>query len=231
MKNQLQNLYKTRFSGDELINKKNRIWQVLCANWFQRYIPLPPHTCPSSKPLITVVDMAAGYCEFINNIEADYKYAVDLNPDILKYASESITAIVGTPLDMAAKVGIETVDAVFLSNFLEHLDTKELVSEVFAQAKSLLRTGGRLLILQPNIKYTGGKYWDFFDHKLPLTENALLECAEIHGFRTVACVKKFLPYTTKSTLPKAPWIVKLYCKLMPFSGWLFGEQSFLVFEK
>jgi SAM-dependent methyltransferase len=142
-----------------------------------------------------------------------------------------VTAIVGTIQDSAEQIGFETVDAVFCSNFLEHLDTKEAISDIFSVTKQLLRKGGRMLILQPNIKYTGGKYWDFFDHKTPLTEDALVECAAIHGFKTVKVIKKFLPYTTKSALPKAPWIISLYIKLMPFSGMIFGEQSFLVFEK
>ncbi len=27
-----------------------------------------------------------------------------------------------------------------------------------------------MLVLQPNIRYVGGAYWDFLDHHLPLTD-------------------------------------------------------------
>ena len=86
-------------------------------------------------------------------------------------------------------------------------------------------------ILTPNIRYVGGKYWDFYDHITPITEKALIEAGELCGFRVRKCIKKFLPFTTKSRLPKAPWIVRMYLRLMPLSGWFFGEQSFLILQK
>jgi len=228
MSEKIRDLYSTRFSGEETLAKKNKMWQTLCNHFFSKWLSDVAITCDGKY---TIVDVAAGYCEFINNISADYKYAIDLNPDVVKFAASDVTAIVGTVNDIQDEIENGTVDAVFMSNFLEHLDSKEQISDVFARVKTLLKSGGRALVLQPNIKYIGGKYWDFFDHKLPLTENALIECAEIHGYKTIACIKKFLPYTTKSALPKAPWIIALYCKMMPLSGWFFGEQSFLVFEK
>lgn len=90
---------------------------------------------------------------------------------------------------------------------------------------------GGVLILTPNIKFVGGKYWDFFDHITPITESALIEAAEAAGFKTERVVKKFLPFTTKSRLPQASWIVRLYLRLMPLSGMVFGEQSLLLFRK
>ena len=51
----LSKLYKKRFEGE--LYKKNEIWKVLCSSFFQKYI--------TEKDL--VVDIGAGYCEFINN--------------------------------------------------------------------------------------------------------------------------------------------------------------------
>lgn len=96
---------------------------------------------------------------------------------------------------------------------------------------SLLEKGGDVWILTPNIRYVGGKYWDFYDHITPITDKALIEAAELIGYRVKKCIPKFLPYTTKSALPQAAWIVRLYLKLMPLSGMVFGEQSFLVLSK
>lgn len=229
MEDKLQTMYNARFSGEEVHRKRNKIWEALCANYFQNWIP--PSIFEEGNSKTTIVDVAAGFCEFINNIKAGNKIAIDLIPDTTKYASGDVTVIIESAFNLVECLGTEAADVVFISNFLEHLDTKEQVSDIFAQAKLVLRTGGRLLILQPNIKYTGGKYWDFFDHKLPLTEDSIIECAGLHGYKTVKCVKRFLPYTTKSRFPQAKWIVALYCKMMPLSGCFFGEQSFIVFEK
>lgn len=91
--------------------------------------------------------------------------------------------------------------------------------------------GGKLIILTPNIKYVKGKYWDFFDHITPITENSLIEILELNNFKIIKCQKKFIPYTTKSKLPQSDWIVWLYLKLMPFSSFFFGEQSLIVAQK
>ena len=58
-------------------------------------------------------------------------------------------------------------DLVFMSNYLEHLDTADSVIEQLRVARRLLRAGGRVIVLQPNIKLVGGAYWDFIDHRVP----------------------------------------------------------------
>jgi len=95
----------------------------------------------------------------------------------------------------------------------------------------MLEEGGEVWILTPNIRYTGAKYWDFYDHITPVTEKSLIEQAELAGYKVRICIPKFLPFTTKSRFPQAQWIVRLYLKLMPLSGKIFGEQSFLALSK
>jgi len=97
-------------------------------------------------------------------------------------------------------------------------------------AFAILRPGGRVLILQPNIRLTGGKYWDFIDHQTALTERSLAEAAMMAGFRTSQVVTRFLPYTTKSRLPKQPWLVKAYLSFPPI-WWLLGKQTLYLGEK
>lgn len=86
-----------------------------------------------------------------------------------------------------------------------------------------------MLILQPNIKYTKGAYWDFIDHKVPLTDQALVEAGEMCGLRTIVNIPRFLPYTTKSKLPKHPLLIWLYLKVMPVSGFFYGTAVFFGF--
>lgn len=219
---QLKALYENRFNSDKELSMKNGIWETLCRHFFQKYI----------KREDVVADVGAGYCEFINNIQASKKYAIDLNPDVINYASHEV-AVLNQPIDeLNGVLGENSVDVFFVSNFLEHLDSKQQVLEIICDLRDMLKDGGRILILQPNIKYVKrGRYWDFFDHKLPITDEALIELAGMLGLKVVKCIPKFLPYTTKNAMPKNSKVIWLYLKLMPMSSFLFGEQSFLVLQK
>ena len=59
----------------------------------------------------------------------------------------------------------------------------------------MLRSDGRLLVLMPNLRYVGGRYWDYFDHHLPLTHASLVEGLEMSGFSADRVIPRFLPYT------------------------------------
>ncbi len=86
------------------------------------------------------------------------------------------------------------------------------------------------MVLQPNIRLTGGRYWDFLDHKTPITEKSLEEAASLVGFRTKRLVTRFLPYSTKSKLPQSPILVRWYLRLPP-AWWLLGRQTLYVGTK
>ena len=85
------------------------------------------------------------------------------------------------------------------------------------------------MILQPNIRYCYRDYWMFFDHITPLDHHSLAEALETSGFRVVQSIARFLPYTTKSNLPKSRALVKAYLRL-PVAWRLFGQQAFVVAE-
>ena len=175
--------------------------------------------------------MAAGYCDFINNIRfSGQKVALDVNPDVQTHAAFDVKAVVGGIERLPELFQAGEVSVFFMSNFLEHI-TKEQIKCLLEDCLELLEDGGEVWILTPNIRYTGGKYWDFFDHITPISEKALCEIAVATGFSVKKCVRRFLPFTTKSALPKAAWLVRLYLKLMPFSGMVFGEQSFIILQK
>jgi SAM-dependent methyltransferase len=215
---ELDKLYNQRFPETALA-QKHAIWEVLCSDFFSRYV----------KPTDTVVDIGAGYCEFINNIRAGSKIAVDLNPDVRRFAASDVR-VINESCTAIRELASNSVDVVFMSNFLEHLPNKELVLETFRESQRILRPGGRVMILQPNIRYLPGEYWDYFDHHTPLTERSLTEGLLLAGLEPTTVIARFLPYTTKSRLPQAPWLVRLYLKLSP--AWrLFGKQAFVVATK
>jgi len=211
-------IYKIRFSEKELAFK-SALWLVLCRDFFQQYIPREA----------TVLDLGAGFCEFINNIKAKAKYAVDLSEETGRFAGPDIVVYKtpGNRLDMFAD---NSLDVVFTSNFFEHIPTKKEISEILQEVYRVLRPGGLFLILQPNIKYLYADYWDFFDHYTPLSHLSMCEALRISGFSIVKCLPKFLPYTTKSAMPKALILVKLYLHI-PLIWRLFGKQMFIVAMK
>jgi len=213
--NNLDQLYQQRFPEAELA-QKNAIWKVLCADFFQRYVDVGD----------TVVDIGAGYCEFINNIRASRKIAVDLNPDVRHFAAADVE-VINAPCTEIAQIESGSVDAVFMSNFLEHLPDKTAVLETFREAHRILRDGGRIIVLQPNIRFLPGEYWDFFDHHTPLTDRSLVEGLQLAGFTPSVVLPRFLPYTTKSRLPKATALVRMYLRFPPI--WrLLGKQALVV---
>lgn len=211
-------LYKARFPEQEL-PRKNAIWQVLCQHFFQRYV----------APTDTVVDLACGYGEFINNIRAGEKIAVDLNPDSASFLAPGIR------FEQADATGVGAVlqgqaDIVFTSNFLEHLADKAALETLLGQVLEALKPGGRYLVMGPNLRYLPGKYWDFYDHHLGLTHLSLCEVLNNIGFELELCIDRFLPYTTQGALPTHPALVRAYLAV-PFVWRLLGKQFFIVARK
>jgi hypothetical protein len=92
------------------------------------------------------------------------------------------------------------------------------------------RRAGKLIVLQPNIRFTGGSFWDFIDHGVALTERSLVEAARLAGLRPIRLITKFVPYSTMGRLPQSPMLVRWYLRFPP--AWrLFGKQTLLVAER
>jgi SAM-dependent methyltransferase len=209
----LKVLYGNRFGAEEA--QRTDLWEVLCADFFQKWVP---HEA-------TVLDVAAGHCEFINNIRAGRRLAVDLNPDVLVRAAPGVEAFISRS-DAMADIETGSVDRVFISNFFEHIP-REVIISTLVEVKRVLRPDGKLMILQPNVRYCAKDYWMFFDHITPVDDRALTEALVATGYDVELCVPRFLPYTTKSRLPSGPGLVKLYLKV-PLAWRVLGAQAFVV---
>jgi SAM-dependent methyltransferase len=212
----LEKIYERRFGPD--IEFRQQMWQVLCQDFFQRYI---------GKDGV-VVDLAAGYCEFINHIQARKKIAVDINPDTRQYAGPDVQVIRSTSTDLSM-IERESVDTVFVSNFFEHL-TREQIVLTLQQVIQILKPGGKLLVLQPNFRYSYRDYWMFFDHITPIDDRGLAEAFEASGFTMQLCIPKFLPYTTKKSSPRSLLFLKIYLSI-PILWSLLGGQAFMLAVK
>lgn len=216
--NDLADLYKIRFAEAEL-PRKNAIWAVICRDFLQKFIPKDG----------VVVDVACGYGEFLNNIQARRKIAVDLNPDARNFLGKAVEFNLAKATDLGRIVDGEA-DVVFTSNFLEHLPDKKTLDDFLGQVKASLKPGGRYIILGPNLRYLPGEYWDFYDHHLGLTHLSLSEALQLSGFKVEFCVDRFLPYTTQGALPTHPLLVKLFLKF-PIAWKFLGKQFFIVAVK
>lgn len=224
----VKKLYQNRFLSsshlkereEENLRKRQEIWNVLCASFFDAYL----------EDVDTLLEIGAGYGEFINQAAplAKEKIVIDINPDTKKYVAENVRVLIENACDVPS-LSSASVDAIFMSNFLEHLPTKDDILALFRECHRLLKANGKILILNPNIRLVGGAYWDFFDHMLPLTEKSIQEALEISGFNITTCIPAFLPYTTKSALPTHPLLIKMYLAL-PFFWKFLGKQCFLVAE-
>jgi SAM-dependent methyltransferase len=213
----LKEVYEQRFDEADQAHKE-AIWQEL-GRYLQRYI----------APNARVVDIACDLGYFIRNISAGERWATDIR-DVGATLPPDVRFIRASGLDLAEVLPTNSFDLAFFSNYLEHLPTAEAVLEQLRVTFTLLKPGGRVLILQPNIRLIGGAYWDFIDHQTALTEKSLAEAATMAGFKTEQVITRFLPYTTKSRLPQHPLLVRAYLRVPP--AWLiFGKQTLYLGEK
>jgi SAM-dependent methyltransferase len=213
----LKEVYEQRFNEADQA-RKEAIWREL-GHFFQRFI----------EPNARVVDVACDLGYFIRNIKAADRWATDIR-DVASTLPPDVHFVRASGLDLAEVLPNESFDLAFFSNYLEHLASTEAVLQQLRVTFALLKPGGRVLILQPNIRLIGGAYWDFIDHQTALTEKSLAEAAVMAGFTTKQVIARFLPYTTKSRVPQHPLLVRAYLAFPP--AWLFfGKQTLYLGEK
>jgi SAM-dependent methyltransferase len=209
-------IYEKRFSGHE--NYRNRVWKILINDFFSKWI----------KSTDTILDLGCGYGEFINHIKCEVRHAMDLNP---KTKSLLDKEIIFHQQDCSESWEIvqNSLDLVFTSNFFEHLPNKESLDRTMGEIKKALKPTGRLIAMGPNISVLKGKYWDFWDHHVALSNQSLCELLQIYNFSIEQSESKFLPYNMVRVKERPLLLISLYLRI-PFLWKLFGKQ-FLVIAK
>src|ERR1051326_408067 len=210
-------IYRRRFENTS--DYRNQVWSVLTQFFFNRLIPAQA----------TVLDLGCGYGEFINQIRAARKIAMDLNPDVPKHLHPEIQHLCQ---DCSAEWPLSpgALDVVFTSNFFEHLADKEHLLRTLRQVWRCLKPGGSLIAIGPNIKHLAGKDWDVFDHHVMLTEASLGEALAISGFELQQVVERFLPFTMVNARRYPLWVVRVYLAT-PVLWRIFGRQFLVVARK
>jgi SAM-dependent methyltransferase len=210
----LPELYEARFDERE-VSAKDAVWQEI-VRYLHRYID-------RNAP---VLDLACDRGHFIRWVEAPERWATDIR-DMVHVLPSDVRFVQASGLDLSTELPRDDFGTIFMSNYLEHLDSSDAVIDQLRVVAGLLRPGGRVIVLQPNIRLVGARYWDFIDHKVALTERSLLEAAELAGLQTVDLVTRFIPYSTKGRLPTAPALVRAYLAFRP-AWWLMGKQTLYV---
>lgn len=214
---ELQSIYQRRFGGR--IEYRDKVWRALIKNFFQKYV----------RPTDVVLDLGAGYGEFINHITCGTKYAMDLNPDTAHRVGKDVE-IIAQDCAEPWPLSEDSLDIIFTSNFFEHLPDTEALARTLREAMRCLKSGGRIIATGPNIKYALGAYWDFIDHHIPLTERSLAEAFTHQGFSIETCIDKFLPFTMAYG-PQYPTIfLALYLRL-PLAWRILGKQFLVIGKK
>ncbi len=210
----LPELYDSRFDERE-VSARDAVWREI-VSYLQRYV----------DPDAPVLDIACDRGHFIRWVAASERWASDIR-DVESQLPADVRFIKGSGLHLAGMLPTGYFGTVFMSNYLEHLEGPEAVVEQLRIVRALLRPAGRVIVLQPNIRLVGPRYWDFIDHRMAITDRSLLEAAELAGLRAERLVTRFLPYSTKGRLPTHPWVVRAYLRVKP--AWLlFGRQSLFV---
>jgi SAM-dependent methyltransferase len=159
-----------------------------------------------------VVEIGAGYCDWINGVRAASRVAVDVWPELPRFAAPGVEAKV---LDVATdlrSLGTGEFGAVLASNILEHFEP-DAAARVVDDVAALLAPGGRFVIIQPNFRYAYRHYFDDYTHRSIFTDVSLSTLLRSRGFHIELCTPRFLPYSMKGTRTVIrPWLVRAYLR-------------------
>ena len=185
----------TRFPYDP---RRRVLWRTLVENVFQKQI----------KPDAVVLELGAGYGEFINAVRARRRLAVDQWEGLPRHLDQGVEALV-TPITQLDGVEDGTLDYVFSSNCFAHVPRPALL-DCLAQLRRKMKPGAILSIVQPNFKYCYREYFDDYTHVSIYTDRGLCDLLAAEGFNVIRCVPRFLPLTLKLRLPVHPLLIRLY---------------------
>lgn len=196
--------HAVRFGHDP---KRAVVWRALC-RYLQRFV----------DPAGSLLELGAGYGEFSRFIEAAEKHALELNPDMATHWPESVLPHIQSALD-PLPLPANSLDTVFASNFFEHF-TIEDGERIVAEARRVLRPRGRLICVQPNFRLQPRRYFDDYTHKQIYTDVSFGDFLEANALKVIHIEPRFTPFSMKSRLPTASWLVSLYLSLpyRPLAG-------------
>jgi len=211
-----QRLYEYRFRGVDQ-GRRDHVWGAIAPAVYE-WLAQPER----------VLDPAAGRCEFLNAVPAAERWGVDA----VKYEEANLRE--GTRFLVAEIMQAELpgayFDGIFVSNFLEHLDSPDDVAIFLEKMWDCARPGGRIAIMGPNFRYCPREYFDYADHRVILTEQSTAEHLHAAGFDVQKVHPRFLPYSFTGRVPTHPALVRAYLRA-PVAWPLLGKQFLVIAER
>jgi Methyltransferase domain len=205
-------LYEYRFRGIDQ-SSREEVWKEIAAHVYGLM----------GRPA-RVLDPAAGRGEFINNIPAPERWAVN-SVGYPEHSPEQGTRVIVSDI-FDIELPEEHFDGIWVSNFLEHLPTQEVIASFLEKMYAAATRGGRIAVMGPNFRYCTREYFDCADHTLALTHVAIAEHLYAAGFEPVKVVPRYLPYSFRSKLPASRTLTRRYLRMPP--AWRFLGKQFLV---
>jgi SAM-dependent methyltransferase len=169
--------------------RRGQVWLALWRYFFRHRIAAD--AC--------VLDLGAGYGDFINSVTASRRIAVDTWAGLIDHVDPGVEAHV-TPVTRLDAIDPGSVDFAFASNLFEHLHQSDFIAALEA-LRRVLRSGGTLTILQPNYRYAYREYFDDYTHVAVYSHISLPDLLRAHGWDVLEVHPRFLPLTVKSRLP------------------------------
>jgi SAM-dependent methyltransferase len=187
--------HHTRFAPDP---RRGVLWRALWRFHFRKLI----------KPDHCVLELGAGYGDFINTVVARRRIAIDRWPGFIAYLAPEVEGVAGNAVDLDF-LDDQSIDFVFASNLFEHL-TKDDLASILAQLRRKLRPGGTLNILQPNYRYAFREYFDDYTHVSIYSHISMADFLTANGYAVLENHPRFLPLTVISRLPVSPRLIQAY---------------------
>ncbi len=178
--------HDSRFKPDA---KRSVVWKALWRYYFRHRI----------RPEDTVIDLGCGYGDFINNVQAKHRIALDVWSDLGKHLAPGVEAVIGPVTDLSS-IPDGSIDYAFASNLFEHVTQADLAT-VLDGLRKKLSPRGSLTMLQPNYRYCASEYFDDYTHITVWSHVSLADFLNANGFEVVEINPRFLPLTVKSRLP------------------------------
>lgn len=176
-----------------------QVWRAI-AEHLRPWVPRNSH----------VLEIGAGYCAWINAVQAARRVAVDRWPDVSRYAAPDVQPVVLDASSELRTLGTGQFDLVLASNVLEHFEP-DTVARVVGDVHAILRFGGRFIVIQPNFRYAYRQYFDDYTHRSVFTDVSLANLLRATGFEIDRVQPKFLPYSMRNRrLPATAWTVRAY---------------------
>ena len=213
----LQRLYEYRFRDVDQ-DARQQVWKEIAGHLYEAM----------GRPE-TVLDPAAGRCEFVNALPGVERWIVDIADHTDSYFRDpEIKVVTGDIREVVLPE--DHFGGVLVSNFLEHLDNQDEIAGVLGILHRATAPGGRVAIVGPNFRYCAKEYFDCADHKVALTHVAVAEHLYAAGFEIDQVVPRYLPYSFRGLLPPSPALTRFYLRARP--AWrLLGKQFLVVGRK